>query len=138
MRTPIALESVSKLIAGRHENPFELLGPHQVTIDDQPALAVRAFAPHSAQAWIIDKRGDGARRPMRRIHPGGLFEAICLPGEPGRIPPYLLQFADERGNQVTMHDPYAFPTLLTDFDRHLLNEGTHWTAYERLGAHLRT
>ncbi len=148
MSTPICLNSVSKLINGHHENPFELLGPHEVTIDDQRALAVRAFAPHSAQAWVIDERpacGEKAaqrieakRRPMRRIHPAGLFEAICLPNEAGQSPSYRLQFADERGNQVTMHDPYAFPPLLTDYDRHLLNEGTHWTSYERLGAHLRT
>ena len=42
------------------------------------------------------------------------------------------------GETHTMHDPYAFPPLLTDYDLHLLGEGTHWRSYERLGAHLRT
>ncbi len=37
-----------------------------------------------------------------------------------------------------MHDPYAFPHLLTDYDFHLLNEGTHWQCYNKLGAQLRT
>ena len=37
-----------------------------------------------------------------------------------------------------MHDPYAFPPMLTDYDLHLLGEGTHWQSYEQLGAHLRT
>ena len=37
-----------------------------------------------------------------------------------------------------MHDPYAFPPLLTEFDLHLLGEGTHWTSYRKLGAQLRT
>ena len=37
-----------------------------------------------------------------------------------------------------MHDPYAFPPLLTDFDLHLLGEGRHWNCYSRLGAQLRT
>lgn len=36
------------------------------------------------------------------------------------------------------HDPYAFPPLLTDFDLHLLNEGTHWQSYHKLGAQIRT
>ena len=36
-----------------------------------------------------------------------------------------------------MHDPYSFPHLLTDFDRHLLSEGRHWQCYDRLGAQLR-
>jgi 1,4-alpha-glucan branching enzyme len=37
-----------------------------------------------------------------------------------------------------MHDPYAFPPLLTDYDLYLLQEGLHWKSYERVGAHLRT
>ena len=38
---------------------------------------------------------------------------------------------------MTMHDPYSFPHLLTDYDLHLLNEGRHWQCYDRLGAQLR-
>ncbi|MCA9217158.1 MAG: 1,4-alpha-glucan branching enzyme, partial [Planctomycetales bacterium] len=37
-----------------------------------------------------------------------------------------------------MHDPYAFPPLLSDFDLYLLGEGRHWHSYEKLGAHVRT
>jgi 1,4-alpha-glucan branching enzyme len=37
-----------------------------------------------------------------------------------------------------MHDPYSFPPMLSDYDLHLLAEGTHWRSYERLGAHVRT
>jgi len=50
----------------------------------------------------------------------------------------MIRTADEKGNQSTMHDPYSFPHLLTDYDLHLLNEGTHWQCYNRLGAQLRT
>ena len=35
-------------------------------------------------------------------------------------------------------DPYSFPPLLSDFDLHLLGEGTHYNSYEKLGAHLKT
>jgi 1,4-alpha-glucan branching enzyme len=133
----IGLDSIGKLVEGRHHNPFEVLGPHEITVGDQRAMAVRTFAPHSTQAWLVDP-SLAESRPMRRIHPSGLFEAICTPPDAGSTPSYLLQLADERGNRVTMHDPYAFPPLLTDFDRHLLNEGTHWHSYERLGAQLRT
>jgi 1,4-alpha-glucan branching enzyme len=37
-----------------------------------------------------------------------------------------------------MHDPYAFPPMLTDYDIYLMGQGQHWRSYERLGAHLRT
>lgn len=36
-----------------------------------------------------------------------------------------------------MHDPYSFPPFLSDYDRHLLNEGRHWQSYDKLGAQLR-
>ena len=51
---------------------------------------------------------------------------------------YLLRATSHTGETTTMHDPYAFEPLLTDYDLHLLGEGTHWKSYERLGAHQRT
>ena len=139
MRTTVGLDRVGRLVEGRDEDPFGLLGPHEVVDEGRRALAVRAFLPQSAQAWVIDPAtGSGASQPMRRIHPAGLFEAICPLPAAGAGNKYLLQTADERGNRATMHDPYAFPQLLTDYDLHLLNEGKHWQSYQRLGAQLRT
>ena len=138
MRTTVALESIHQLIEGKHENPFELLGPHEVDDSGRRALAVRAFLPQSAQAWVIDSAHGELARPMRRIHPAGLFEAICPCPVGNETPRYLLRVADEGGKKSIMHDPYAFPQLLTEYDKYLLNEGRHWQCYNRLGAHLRT
>jgi 1,4-alpha-glucan branching enzyme len=124
-------------VEGRNENPFDLLGPHEITDSGRRAVAVRAFLPHSSQAWVVDQ-AHAETRPMRRIHPAGLYEAICPVADVALSNRYLLQFADQRGNRETMHDPYAFPHLLSDYDLHLLNEGTHWHSYHKLGAQLRT
>ena len=43
MRTTLALENIGRLVEGRHENPFELLGPHEVIEGGRRATAVRAF-----------------------------------------------------------------------------------------------
>ena len=51
MRTAMELEKINRLIEGRVENPYELLGPHEVTEGDRRMVAVRAFLPESAQAW---------------------------------------------------------------------------------------
>ena len=81
---------------------------------------------------------------MRRIHPAGLFEAICptdsIPvGTNGNgSGKYMIRVSEEDGKKTDMHDPYAFPHILTDYDLHLLNEGTHWDCYNKLGAQLRT
>ncbi len=138
MRTMMTLESVGRLVEGRTENPFEVLGPHVVEDEGRSAVAVRAYLPWVSQAWVIDRAHEGALRPMRKVHPAGLYEVLCPAADiiaPGR---YLLECADQHGNRATMHDPYAFGPLLTEYDLHLLHEGTHWRSYDKLGAQLRT
>ncbi|HEV2972096.1 MAG TPA: 1,4-alpha-glucan branching protein GlgB [Pirellulales bacterium] len=137
MRTSVALDKLGALVEGRHENPFEILGPHEVMDSGRRALAVRAFLPNSTQVWVVDQ-AHSKTLPMRRIHPAGLYEAICpMPDQP-HAGTYMLRTADQRGQQTTIHDPYAFPPLLTDYDLHLLAEGRHLRSYTRLGAQLRT
>jgi 1,4-alpha-glucan branching enzyme len=136
-RTTVQLDKVGPLLDGHYENPFELLGPHEVTTAGRAVLAVRAFLPGSAQAWVVDPRHKQTQ-PMRQIHPAGLYEAICPIEKTCGGSRYLLRVTDQRGTQRTMHDPYAFGPLLTDFDLHLLAEGTHWTSYQKLGAQLRS
>ena len=122
-RTTVGLEKIGPLVEGHFENPFELLGPHEVTSAGRKAMAVRAFLPGSSQAWVVDSP-QGRPQPMRRIHPAGLYEAIC-PIDAGR-PKHAISVAESpttAAAETTMHDPYAFPPLLTDFDLHLLGEG---------------
>ncbi len=137
MQTSVKLESLGALIEGRHANPFELLGPHEVQYQGGRALAVRAFVPESRQVWIAHDR-HAERRPMRRIHPSGLYEAICPWSCNEARSRYQLMIEDTYGRKTTMHDPYAFPPLLTDFDLYLLGEGRHWQSYDKMGAQLRT
>lgn len=138
MRTSVPLATIQRLVEGHHEDPFEVLGPHEVTESGRRAVAIRGFFPHSNQAWVVDAGHGGPRRPMRRIHPAGLYEAICPIVDDHPTTGYQLQVTDESGSEYTMHDPYAFPRLLSDYDLHLLAEGCHWHSYNRLGAQLRT
>ena len=135
MRTQVSLDNVGALLNGRHPDPFHLLGPHEVEQNGRRALAVRAFLPQGDQVWVLDKAHQ-VSHPMRRIHPAGLYEAICPLQEDHAG--YQLRVADEQGRMTTMHDPYAFPALLTDYDLFLLGEGRHEQAYEKLGAQIRT
>jgi len=139
VRTTVSLDAITRVIEGRHENPFEVLGPHEVEENGRRAVAIRAFLPTSSQVWVVDPAHSQRAFPMRKIHAAGFFEAICpLPNGNG-TPKYLLRAVEQYEQKViTMHDPYRFPPLLTDFDRYLLNEGRHWQCYNRLGAQLRT
>ncbi len=136
MRTHVSLDSMGALIEGTHENPFELLGPHPIEQDGRTALAVRAYLPESEQAWVLDPSHQ-VSRPMRRIHPAGLYEAICpVPQDPNNR--YLFRVADSDGEVTTMHDPYSFESLLTDYDFFLFGQGRHERIYDKLGAQVRT
>ena len=137
MRTFVELDKLGALVEGREERPFEILGPHEVVDAGRRALAVRAFLPESTKAWVVDE-AHAWTRPMKRIHPAGMFEAICPLNEDSRRDTYMLRTTDQRGQQKTTHDPYAFEPLLTGFDLHLLGEGRHWNSYSRMGAQLRT
>ena len=135
MRTQVSLESMRAVVEGTHDRPYELLGPHAVQEGERRALAVRAFLPDGEQAWVLDS-AQKIRRPMRRIHPAGVFEAIC-PWQDEAAGNYQLQVAKPGGEIETMHDHYAFPPLLTDLDLYLLGEGRHFDSYRKLGAHPR-
>ncbi len=152
MQSQVALDAIGPLVHGYHENPFEVLGPHEIEQRGERALAVRAYLPEAQRAWVVDA-AQGDSRPMRRIHPAGLYEAIVEERglKNGELlhyrdpnssiltaPPYQLRVTYKSGETLTMHDPYAFPPMLTHYDLHLLGEGTHWRSYERLGSHLRT
>lgn len=146
MHTQVSLTSIGQLIAGTHENPSSVLGPHPVDYLGESAVAVRTYLPQAKAAWIIDRQS-GLRRPMRRLHPAGFFEAICH-GEvdakaqadqdvargKGNTSRYRIQMTDQTGEIIDMQDPYAAPSIFSDLDRHLIGEGRHHRLYERLGA----
>ncbi|QDS88241.1 1,4-alpha-glucan branching enzyme GlgB [Rosistilla ulvae] len=137
MHTQVPLDGIGRLVAGRHENPAELLGPHPVEYQGRKAIAVRAFVPDSSQVWLVDQPED-APRPMRRLHPAGFYEAICPLDNEQVSSNYRLKVAHNSGEVTIMSDPYAVEPLLQELDRYLLGEGRHYELYKRLGAQLRT
>ncbi len=138
--TTAAAEEIVQILRAEHGDPFHILGMHRVQLNGTPGVAVRAFLPHAQNAWVAcqgaqaTKSGPGGTDAvqMQRIHPDGFFEAV-FPGETNMFA-YRLRVED--GGLYEFEDPYRFPPVLSDFDIHLLVEGTHHRAYERLGAHV--
>ncbi|MFP6674777.1 MAG: 1,4-alpha-glucan branching protein GlgB [Pirellulaceae bacterium] len=132
MQRQVSPESIRAVVEGTHNRPYELLGPHDVQVKGRKALAIRAFLPHGEQVWVVDS-AEQIRRPMRRIHAAGVFEAIISDPEEAEGD-YQLQVASQSGEIKTMHDHYAFQPLLSDLDLYLLGEGRHFDSYRKLGA----
>ena len=132
-------QDIDLIVQANHWDPFSILGPHAVPGGNGAAGAwvIRAFLPDASSAWVVDPaRGQsGQAIAMKRIHPDGFFVAE-LAGR-SESPGYRLRVENQEGHSWEFADPYAFGPVLTDFDLHLLGEGTHYRNYERLGAHLR-
>src|SRR5438045_704213 len=139
--TTAAWEEVELIVEGEHSDPFHVLGAHPV--EGKPAVAVRAFLPGAVKVWVIRGTTDAAKDEnfgvpsadgslLQQIHPEGFFEAV-FPGQT-QVFPYRLRAEDSTGHAWEFEDPYRFPPVLTDFDLHLLGEGTHYRNWEKLGA----
>ena len=131
-------EDLEALVHSAHPDPFAVLGRHSVTLNGQKVALIRAFLTEAQQAWVVDlSQGHAGRRvEMKRVHADGLFEAV-LPGLPLDFP-YRLAVQSAEGHSWEFEDPYRFEPVLTEFDLHLLGEGTHLRNYEKLGAHVMT
>ena len=119
------LETAARaVLGGYHSDPFAYLGRH----DEGGRQVVRAYLPSAHGVAVLDEAGNETE--LERIDPAGLFSGEVKP----KCRAYRLR-ADFGGAKVELEDPYRFPPVLTDFDLHLLGEGTHLDAYEKMGAH---
>jgi 1,4-alpha-glucan branching enzyme len=134
----VSQADIDQIVHADHWDPFQILGQHETKVDGKPARVIRAFLPEAAEAWVVDltKGEPGSRLPLERVHEAGLFETVF----PGRVQPfaYRLAVVNHEGHGWEFVDAYAFGPVLTEYDLHLLGEGTHLRNFEKLGAHLIT
>jgi 1,4-alpha-glucan branching enzyme len=127
---PLHLEA---LVAGRHSDPFSVLGPHW---DDAiGATVVRVFQPAAREVLLRLQHPVHAEHRMEPRGDRGLFEVVVPGGlRPDQID-YRLQTQYSSGITAERGDPYHFGRIIGDFDLHLFAEGNHYHLYRRLGAH---
>jgi 1,4-alpha-glucan branching enzyme len=125
--------TIAALVRGEWGDPFAVLGPHAGRSGRRSALVVRTVQPGASSVQVVPEDPAAATQAMTCLHPAGLFEAVY----PERRPPFGYRLAVEMPGAapVLREDPYRFPPTLSDLDLHLMGEGTHYRAYELLGAH---
>ena len=119
---------ITAIVTGTHSDPFAVLGPHEVA----DGLAIRVFRPHARQMSLLIPGQPGAT-PLQKIHAAGLFE-IVVPGVAREAFDYRVRVEWNDGLTSELDDPYRYGPVLSSFDLHLLGEGTHFQAFEKLGA----
>ncbi|HEY3285939.1 MAG TPA: 1,4-alpha-glucan branching protein GlgB [Gemmatimonadaceae bacterium] len=115
---------VEALVAGRHADPFAVLGIH----DDANGVQVRTFIPGAERVEVVARNGRTIGTLVRR-HPAGLFS-----GPIARRMRYVLR-AHRGGDEWIVDDAFAYGPVLGPMDDWLMGEGTHANLYDRLGAH---
>jgi 1,4-alpha-glucan branching enzyme len=124
-------EDIKLILEGLHPDPFSALGMHP-SDEEGEHVEVRAFLPEAEEAWIVHAK-TGTACQMDRIHKEGFFVARL---SQKKAFPYRIRIKTPEGNVSSFKDPYAFGQVLTDYDLHLIGEGTHYKEYEKLGAHV--
>tara|TARA_R110002110_G_scaffold415561_2_gene650936 strand:- start:158547 stop:160751 length:2205 start_codon:yes stop_codon:yes gene_type:complete len=114
-----------QLLAGRHHDPFELLGAHR----SAAGYVIRALLPHAVEAQVVI---DGKRVSMDRAGQTALF-SLQLPQRD--VAGYQLRWRAGSGQWQQQHDPYRFAPVTGDLDLHLFSEGKHHHIYRVMGAH---
>ncbi len=125
---------IDQTILGDHPDPFGFLGMHETEADGAKAIVVRAFIPGAERVSVIEA-GSTKPHPMQKLHDEGFFELVFQ--DRSERFPYRLRAVNRFGDSWEFHDPYSFPALLSDYDLHLMAEGTHYRNYEKLGSHVR-
>ncbi|MBX6330382.1 MAG: 1,4-alpha-glucan branching protein GlgB [Gemmatimonadaceae bacterium] len=124
---------VARLLAGEHRDPHAVLGAHDATGPDGPAVVVRAMHPDATAVECVLR--DGTAVPLAPVEPGlfaGVIAGAALPLA------YRLRFHFADGSTWERGDPYRFLPTVGQLDVHLFNEGTHRRLWEVMGAHPRT
>ncbi|MBF9030287.1 1,4-alpha-glucan branching protein GlgB [Rhodobacterales bacterium HKCCE3408] len=119
-------DALSRIAAGTFDDPFAVLGPHEI----DGTRHVTAFRP---DATAVSARGvDGEAHPLAPVRGHeGLFSGPVPGGGAYRL---ILRRAD--GSETETDDPYRFGPVLGQMDEYLMGEGTHRRLWQALGAHV--
>lgn len=119
--SPVSDYDLELLRLGRHDRPFEVLGPHKKKRD----IWVTVFVPDVAEVHAVTKIGEV---PLERVE-GDVFSAP-VKGD------YRLKARTGGGVEWEFDDPYRFGPVLGEMDQYLIGEGTHRRLWHALGAHV--
>lgn len=124
------VNELDRVLNSDQHDPFCVLGFHLIDKEASTAV-VRTFQPLAESVRLVI---DGKKIDMYKMRNEGLFEIVIS----DFTEPVKYKFEITLYNQEirTINDPYRYLPMLTDFDQHLFNAGTHYNIYDRLGAQL--
>ncbi len=119
---------LNALLAGRLRDPFAVLGRHR----EGEQAVWRCFLPEVEAVEIVTRSGVRLVALERRDAAGYFVGRTA--DDIAANEAYFLR-AYRQSSAIDLEDPYRFGPVLGELDVHLLAEGTHLQAYEKLGGH---
>ncbi|MDR1541490.1 MAG: 1,4-alpha-glucan branching protein GlgB [Clostridiales bacterium] len=132
MVSNVDLDELKEIIDSAHGDPHHILGMHETELDLKPAVVVRAFIPQASAIIVVDDKNPEFRYPMKKIHSDGFFEIAIKDRKEWFM--YKLEI-EGYNTSWTAYDPYSFAPVISEMDRYLFNQGTHYEIFNKLGAH---
>ena len=123
---------VTRILNADHHDPFEILGMHSVWQEGAQRIVVRCFRPDAKGVRVIERETDRPLGTLDRRHTDGFFEGV-IPERDSAFS-YRLEITSHAGDRYTVSDPYCLTPVLSDFDLHLMVEGSHQNLFDKLGA----
>ncbi|MCU0838186.1 MAG: 1,4-alpha-glucan branching protein GlgB [Rhodospirillales bacterium] len=125
---------IDRVVKGDSGDPFAVLGMHTERRDGRNILVVRAFLPQARRVAVVDAATGEPVADLPLVREQGFFAgAIDGRTQPFRYRLRILPHGSEE--MADVEDPYRFGPVLGELDIHLLVEGTHLRAFEKLGSH---
>ncbi|MDD2721682.1 MAG: 1,4-alpha-glucan branching protein GlgB [Gallionella sp.] len=115
---------IESLLHARLHDPFALLGLHR----EGNESIIRIYDPRASNVALLN---DSKTEPLKKVHPGGLFEWRGVTPPPS---PYRVRISEGSASR-DIHDPYQFPSHISEQDLYLFSEGRLHQAYRTLGSH---
>src|SRR5665213_2850628 len=122
-------EGMERLFQCRHHDPHAILGVHGGAVGPQ----FRCVRPDAIEVSVSAK-GESPIS-LACVDARGLWQGDLAGRQQGAGLVVRARYA--QGPEWVTVDPYNFQPSVSEFDLHLLAEGRHWHAYEKLGAHAR-
>jgi len=120
-----AVDDLKRLVAGHHDTPHAVLGPHP----HGGGVTIRTLRPMARSVTIVS----GAETVAMTHEHEGVWVGVLPTKEVGD---YRLEIEYEAGGTHTYDDPYRFLPTVRELDQHLIGEGRHEQLWTVLGAHV--
>lgn len=78
MVATISPDQIDRVVRNQHDNPFEVLGPHQIEQNGVNTWVVRAYLPNASAAWVVQPE-QRQEHLMQAVHHPHFLSALSSP-----------------------------------------------------------